>query len=132
MTVLHYYKRINTVHISLDKYPNHSVYAVPLQCARPAEWCRALIGDHNWRKVDGQHSLRFSLSGYNSYCQFSFADLRHKMLFHIAWGHLGIYDSVALLEAAITARGLHGPDIVDFSQAWANCSSFSSYPTMGE
>jgi len=71
------------------------------------DWCRQVIGT-----VDALMPLQASRAWswhrrcvYPNHiptncCVFSFVDAQHKLLFDLAWSHLGIYDSVQLCQAA--------------------------------
>jgi len=91
------------LHQSVYIWNNHNTIAA-------GEWCIRVIGPG--RRQDYQHfdypglmwncSCVESVSPHSVITEcyvFTFINPAHKMLFDIAWGHLGIYDSVALLQA---------------------------------
>jgi len=59
---------------------------MPLQASRLWSWHRNCI----YLKQDSTHC-----------CVFRFVDARHKLMFDLAWGHLGVYHTSAELQAAI-------------------------------
>jgi len=94
----------------------HSVYISSTADRASLAWCRNTIGisksDLVICTVLTKRAWSFSYhsiyihGGCTDYCVVGFVDPRHKLLFDLAWGHLGIHDSVAALEAAQVLRGL--------------------------
>ena len=80
----------------------HSVYiSISWSANEAAEWCAQVIGTQLWC----WRTSRIYNNGIpTNCCVFAFVDPRHKLLFDIRWGHLGIHDSVQLCTAAIKAK----------------------------
>ena len=93
---------------------HQSVYlcAVTNDQMEPAAWCTDVIGPGDIRGIIpaskplkmwtcvlqyGVLDTAFDLDVVC--CVFTFVHTRHKLLFDIRWGHLGIYDTAAALEA---------------------------------
>jgi len=89
--------------------PAHTVHSVYMSSSisddRAAlKWCRDTFGvshnvtnDVNWSFRYARVYIHGDCTVTDS-CVFDFVDPRHKLLFDIRWGHLGIYDSVQSLE----------------------------------
>jgi len=90
--------------------PHTSVYiSNRTQVLAAYHWCTQVIGpsvyNRNVQQLDVMWTFTCVDSGVlwahdTTTHVFSFVNSRHKLLFDLAWGHLGIYDSVAQLQAA--------------------------------
>ena len=104
---------VHSVYISRDTV--QSVYiGISWSANEAAEWCAQVIGNAKIDVVTGEvlaarlwswRAGRIYNNGIpTNCCVFTFVNSRHKLLFDIRWGHLGIHDSVQLCTAAIKAK----------------------------
>jgi len=71
-----------------------------IDCAL-VEWCRQVmgtVGGNNARSWSWHRRCVYPRHISTNCCVFSFIDARHKLMFDLAWGHLGIHNSVQSLE----------------------------------
>jgi hypothetical protein len=65
----------------------------------PIDWCNAVVNGHHTRPrwLWSRRDVNFD-SHHASCYVFIFVDPKRKLLFDIAWSHLGIHNSVQSLE----------------------------------
>jgi len=81
--------------------PHTSVYISSTAHDRATvEWCRQVIGTvdvNNARSWYWHRRCVYPKLISTNCCVFEFVDARHKLLFDLRWGHLGVYHSVQSL-----------------------------------
>jgi len=63
-------------------------------------WCERVVGPQSSSTWDMQTRGQLGHPEYLFCFEYRFINAKHKLLFDLAWSHLGIYDSVKLCKEA--------------------------------